>query len=139
MKIVLHASENQAFRHRFNTRIAQACPQNQIILTDSRQDLSDALCRPLHNISVLIAFISDTKAFDTLLSLKPLFDNVKLILIFCERVDDIQNSVLRLEPLYTGCFKGNFQDIISVLQRIEQKQKQSSINSSINLSPKQAC
>jgi hypothetical protein len=122
MKIILHASENDELRSRLKTRIEGALPEGEVVLTDTRLHLSNVLCRPLHNVSVLIAFITDSNSVHLLFSLKPLFENVKLILIFCGRVDDVQKSALLLEPLYTCHSENNFQDIISVLQRIEQKQ-----------------
>ena len=122
MKIILHASENDELRNRLKTLIEDAFPEGEIVLTVTRPHLYKVLCRPLHNVSVLIAFITDSNSVDLLYSLKPLFENVKLILIFCKRVEGIQKSALLLEPLYTRHSDNNFQDIILVLQRIEQKQ-----------------
>jgi len=123
MNIILHATENHALRSQLKNRIENTFPKGRIILTNSGLHLSEALCRPLHNISVLVAFISDSKSVSLLLPLMPLFENLKLILIFCKRLDDVQKSALLLEPLYSSYFENNFQDVISVLQRIEQKQK----------------
>ncbi|WP_020589134.1 hypothetical protein [Desulfobacter curvatus] len=121
MKIILHANENDELRSRLKTRIEDNFPESEIVLTDAGPHLSEVLCRPLHNVSVLIAFITDSKSVGLLFSLKPLFENVKLILIYCKRIDEIQKSALLLEPSYIHHSGNNFQDIISVLQRIEQK------------------
>ena len=83
--------------------------------------MSEVLGRPLHNVSVLIAFITDVESIDLLFSLKPLFENIKLILMLRNRADTIQKSVLLLEPLLASYSEDDLQDIISVLQRIEQK------------------
>lgn len=121
MKIILHANENDAHRNRLKAIIEGAFPEGDIILTDQGSQLSTVLGRPLHNVSVLIAFITDSDGVDLLLPLKPLFENIKLILMVCGSVDNIQNSVLLLEPLFTSSSENDFQDIISVLQRIEQR------------------
>lgn len=121
MKLILHAGENQGYRRQLKTIIEDTFPKGEIVLTDDGAQLSEVLCRPLHNVLVLIAFICDSEGFDPLLALKPLFENIKIILIFCERVDEIQASALLLEPLYTTHSDNNFQDVISVLKRIEQK------------------
>lgn len=123
MKIILHATENHELRSQLKNRIEDAFPTGRIILTNSGRHLSEALCRPLHNVSVLVAFINDSKSVSLLLPLMPLFENLKLILIFCKRIDDVQKSALLLEPLYSSYSENNFQDVISVLQRMEQKQK----------------
>ncbi|WP_321418666.1 hypothetical protein [uncultured Desulfobacter sp.] len=121
MKIVLHAEKNDGHRSRLETIIKNTFPKSEILLTDDNQQLSEVLCRPLHNVAVLIAFITDSESVELLFPLRPLFENVKTILIFCKRVDEIQKSMLMLEPLYTSHCEDNFQDIISVLKRIEQK------------------
>lgn len=123
MRIILHAGEKDGFRSRLKTRIEHAFPEGEIVLTDAGPQLSEVLCRPLHNVSVLIAFINDSDNLNLFFSLKPLFENIKLILIFCGRMVEIQKSVLRLEPLYTTHSENDFHDIISVLKRIEQKSK----------------
>lgn len=123
MKIILHATENHGLRNQLKNRIEDAFPNGQIILTNSGRHLSEALCRPLNNVSVLVAFISDSKSVSLLFPLMPLFENLKLILIFCKKIEDVQKSALLLEPLYSCYSVNNFQDVISVLQRIEQKQK----------------
>ena len=121
MKIILHAHKDYEIRNQLKELIENAFPQGIVILTDTRQQLAETLGRPLHNVSVLIAFISDSEDVGILASLKPLFEDRRLILVFCKRSDGIQKYALRLEPLYTSYFENNFQDVISVLLRIEQK------------------
>ena len=121
MKIILHANENDAHRNRLEAVIDDAFSQGEIILTDQGGQLSEVLGRPLHNVSVLIAFITDSESIDLLVSLKPLFENIKLILMLCNRVDTTQQSILLLEPLFTSYSEDDFQDIISILQRIAQR------------------
>lgn len=123
MKMILHATENHELRSQLKCRIEDGFPKGQIILTNSGLQLSEILCRPLHNVSVIVAFINDSKSVSCLSPLMPLFENLKLILIFCKRIDEIQKSALLLEPLYSSYSGNNFQDVIEVLQRIEQKQK----------------
>lgn len=121
MRIILHASEDDTHRNRLKAIIEGAFPEGDIILTDQGTQLSAVLGRPLHNVSVLIAFIADSDGLELLFSLRSLFENVKLILMLCDSVENIQKSVLLLEPLFTSYSEDDFQDIISVLQRIEQK------------------
>jgi hypothetical protein len=121
MKIILHAGENDAHRNRLKAIIEASFPDSETILTDQGVQLSAVLGRPFHNVSVLIAFITDSDGVDLLSSLKSLFENIKLILILCGNVENIQNPLLLLEPLLTIYSEDDFQDIISVLQRIAQK------------------
>ncbi len=121
MKIILHADETCEIRSRLMNQVEDELPEVQIALTNSKQDLSEALCRPLHNFSVLICFIDDSESVELLISLKPLFENIKLILIHSKRVEDIRKDILKLEPSFISASE-NFTDIIFVLQHIEQKQ-----------------
>nr|WP_321400620.1 hypothetical protein [uncultured Desulfobacter sp.] len=121
MKIILHANKNDAHRNRLKRTIEDTFSEGEIILTDQASQLSMVLGRPLHNVSVLIVFITDTESVDLLFPLKHLFENIKLILMFCDRVDNTPKSVLLLEPLFTSYSEDDFQDIISVLQRIAQR------------------
>ena len=121
MKIILHAQKEYDFRNQLQELIERAFPKSQVVLTNTRRQLSGTLGRPLHNVSVLIVFISDSEDVSTLFSLKPLFENIKPILIFCKRSDELGKQALQLEPLYSSHSRNNFQDVISVLFRIEQK------------------
>ena len=122
MKMILHATENHELRNQLKNRIEDVFPKGHIVLTNSGLHLSEALCRPLHNVSVLVAFISDYNSVSILFPLMPLFENIKLILIFCDKINGVQKAALLLEPLYSSYLGNDFQDVISVLQRIEQKQ-----------------
>jgi hypothetical protein len=122
MKIILYADEKGEFKLLLKNLIRDKLPGIQIEQTDSEQQLSEALCRPLHNVSVLIAFIDDSKDVAPLLSLKPLFENTKLIWICSKNGFDLKESALLLSPLYISYPENNFQDVISILQHIEQKQ-----------------
>lgn len=121
MKMVLHAGKNDERRQWLKVCIEREFPKGQIILTDCRQHLAEALGRPLHNVSVIIAFITDSEGIDLLISLKHFFENIKLILVFGENSDEIQKSVFRLEPIYTTYSGNDFQDIVSVLKRVDQR------------------
>lgn len=127
MKIILHANKNCDLRNQLKSQIESQFPDGQILLTNSEQHLSESLCRPLHNVSMLIAFISDSDSISLLFPLKPLFENIKLILMFHRNFDGIEESAILMEPLYTSYTENNFKDVILILQRIAQK-KLGSVN-----------
>lgn len=130
MKILLHAYENSETRIRLKNLIEEKLPEVQMVLTHSKQHLSIKLCRPLHNFSALIAFLDDSESASILLSLKPFFENIKIILVICKNSDGLKESSLLLEPLFTKFNGNNFMDVISILNRIQQKQDQA-----VKLSP----
>ncbi len=121
MKIILHAYNKSELPNQLRALIQDKFGDIQIQMTNSQQHLFEGLCRPAHCFSVVIAFVDDSESVELLISLKPLFENIKLILIVSKNIEDTRKNLLRLEPLFTS-HSENFTDIISVLQRIEQKQ-----------------
>ena len=123
MKIILHAYKNSESRICLKRLIEELMPEVQIEFTDSQQQLYEKLCRPLNNYSALIAFLDDSEGAELLLSLKDLFENIKLILVFAKEINGSRKSLILLEPVCTMFSENSFMDIISVLKRIQQKQK----------------
>lgn len=122
MKILLHTDTESENTSRIKNLIEDELPKIKIVQTNSQQHLSETLCRPLHNFFALIAVMDDSKGFSDLLSLKPLIENIKLILLVCKKHNDIIGIIIRLAPIYVKYDDNNFMDIISILKRIEQKQ-----------------
>jgi hypothetical protein len=125
MKIILHAYHNSETITRLKNLVEEQMPEVQMILTESQQQLHEKLCRPLNNCSVLITLLDNSENVKALLTLKPLFETMKLILVVHKNVNDISEPFILLEPTYTMFSDNNFMDIISVLKRIQQKQNQS--------------
>lgn len=126
MKILLHAFKENGVKIQLDNLIAKELPEVKTVVTDSRQLLSETLCRPLHNFTVLIAFVENSDNIMALLSLKPLFENIKLILVSgSNEFVSAKDSILLLEPVYTKSSDNNFMDVISVLKRIEKHQGRS--------------
>jgi len=128
MKIILHAYQNSETIIRLKDLVEEQMPEVQIILTASQQQLHEKLCRPLNNYSALIASLDNSESAKVLLSLKPMLENIKLILILSKKINGIREPLILLEPTCTMFSNNNFMDIISVLKRIQRKQ-----NKSLNL------
>lgn len=121
MKIILHSYKKCELQNQVKMLIQDNFPDMQTQMTNSQQQLFETLCRPAHCFSVVIAFVDDQNSLELLISLKPIFENIKLILIISCKIEGIRKDILELEPLLTSDPE-KFMDIISVLQRIEQKQ-----------------
>ncbi len=125
MKIILHAYHKSETIIRLKNLIEEQMPEVQMVLTESQQQLHEKLCRPLNNYSVLITLLDNSKNVKALLSLKPLFEAMKLILVVHKNFNGIREPLILLEPTCTMFSESNFMDIISVLKRIQQKQNPS--------------
>ncbi len=63
-------------------------PQLDIIVLDSIQKIRSSLCRPLHNISIVILIVSENE-LDTFQDLNSIFEQVRVILILADRNTEI--------------------------------------------------
>ncbi len=125
MKIILHEYQNSETITRLKDLVEEQMPEVQMILTESQQQLHKKLCRPLNNYSVLIALLDNSENVNDLLSLKPLFETMKLILVVHKNFNGNREPFVLLEPTCSMFSDNNFMDIVSVLKRIQQKQNQS--------------
>ena len=125
MKIILHAYDKRETIIRLKDLVEEQMPEVQMLLTESQQQLHEKLCRPLNNYSVLIALLDNSENVNALLSLKPLFETMKLILVVHKNFNGNREPFVLLEPTCSMFSDNNFMDIISVLKRIQQKQNQS--------------
>ena len=125
MKIILHAYDKRETIIRLKDLVEEQMPEVQMLLTESQQQLHEKLCRPLNNYSVLIALLGNSENVNALLSLKPLLETMKLILVVHKNFNGNREPFVLLEPTCSMYSDNNFMDIISVLKRIQQKQNQS--------------
>jgi hypothetical protein len=127
MKIILYAEDRQGMGENLEKGIQHQLPNLQTDVIDSVRRLSSALCRPLNRVSVIVIFVMCEQDIGQFLALKPLFDNIRLILVLPDRTTGMMGPWLQLKPCfisYTDNYTDNdFSDIISVLKKIDTGQK----------------
>lgn len=122
MKMILYASGHHGGMEPLNKLIKTKVPDVHVESITSKQHLFERLSRPLNNISVLVSLASNTREINHLLSLNPLFDNTKLILILADRSRKMVNLGLQLSPSFISYSDSDYTDVLSVLKTIQKKQ-----------------
>ncbi len=127
MKIILYTESKEGMGKNLQELIHHQLPKVQIDAIHSIRRLSSTLCRPLNRVSVIIVFVMCEKDVDPFLTLKPLFDNIRLILVLPDGTTGMMAPWLQLNPSfisYTDTYTDNdFSDILSVLKKIHAGQR----------------
>jgi hypothetical protein len=89
MKIILYADDKEAMGKNFGKLIQTQFPNIQMDTLGSVRRLSEKLCRPLNRISVIVIFVVCEADIDQFLTLNPLFDNIRLILVLPDGTRDM--------------------------------------------------
>ena len=122
MKLILYTGPikelGKALGKNLGKLIQEQLPQIQIEAIDSAEGLSRLLCRPLNRISVIIIFVNCEEDLRGFLTLEPLFDNIRRILVLPERTTAMMAMGLQLNPSFISYWDSEFLDIISVLKKI---------------------
>ncbi len=124
MKLILYTGERKALGQNLEKLIQEQLPQIQIEAIDSAQGLSRLLCRPLNRISVIIIFVNCEEDLRGFLTLEPLLDNIRRILVLPERTTAMMAMGLQLNPSFISYWDSEFLDIISVLEKIYHRQEE---------------
>nr|NJM03885.1 hypothetical protein [Desulfobacula sp.] len=123
MKIALYADAVQEMGNRLEGMIQDELPQIRIEKMNSIGYLKEKLCRPLNRISVIVVFVIYEKDLYRLFPLKPLFDDIRLILILPDSGRDLTALGLGLNPCFVGYSDSDPADIVLVLKKIGQRRK----------------
>jgi hypothetical protein len=118
MKIILYTESKEEMGKNLQELIHHQLPKIQIDAIQSIRRLSSTLCRPLNRVSVIVIFVVCEADIDQFLTLNPLFDNIRLILVLPDGTRDMIAPWLQLKPCFI-CYRDNdFSDITSVLEKI---------------------
>ncbi len=119
MKLLIYSAQNQGIGKNLANRVHHEFPQILIDEVNSIKRLSDKLCRPLHGITVIIVNICDQKEIIILQNLKPLLENIRLILVLPSRAKNMMKLGLELYPSFTCYSDSDFNDIKLVLEKLQ--------------------
>lgn len=118
MKIILYTEDKQEMGDDLQKLILHQLPTVQTDAVQSFRRLSSMICRPLNRVSVIILFVMCETDIDQFITLKPLFDNIRVILVLPDGTRDMMAPWLQLKPSFISYRDNDFSDIISVLKKI---------------------
>ncbi len=119
MNLVLYADRSQKMGKILEQLIQDQLPNIQVETLGSISRIAQRLCRPLNGISVIILFIISGNQVEKLLTLKPFFDNTRLILVLPDTDKALVAKGLQLNPCFVSYLDNDPHDITSVLKKIE--------------------
>ncbi len=123
IKILLYKNSREKIGERINTMLQDHFPKLDIIVSDSIQEISSTLCRPLHEISVIILPIASTFELAAFQNLNPIFEKSRVILILPDRDVETLAKAIRIKSSFITYFDNDIKDIASVLEKLMRKSK----------------
>ncbi|MFO7883670.1 MAG: hypothetical protein R6U68_02520 [Desulfobacteraceae bacterium] len=131
IKILLYKNSREKIGERINTMLQDHFPQLDIIVSDSIQEISSTLCRPLHEISVIILPIASTFELAAFQNLNPIFEKSRVILILPDRDVETLAKAIRIKSSFITYFDNDIKDIALVLEKLMRKSKKGKNNVTI--------
>jgi hypothetical protein len=121
MNVLYYSNTVERGGDRFVDIVHRQLPTVQIEQVTSIGRFYDRLCQPLNRISAIVTLLRSPRDLEYLFSLKPRFDQLRLIIIVPDEVVLEQGSIQRLAPCYVCYSEHNFGDVVSVLGHILKK------------------
>ena len=120
MNVILFAASPQKMGTALEQLIQQELPKIKVETICSIERVSQKLRRPLNGISVIVLFIVSQNQIESFLTLKPFFDNTRLILVLPDNNKGLVAKGLQLNPCFVTYLDDDPHDITLVLKKIEQ-------------------
>lgn len=122
MKTILYVNKKEIRQNLINVVQTQITGIS-IRICHSITDLSHMLRKPLHEVSVLILFITSRKELKELNLMTFLFDNIRIILILPDSEKSTVSLCIGLQPSFISYVDADLMDIASVLKQIQKIQR----------------
>ncbi len=121
MKMLLLAEPLLKLCDRLENLIRTELPGIRIERTVSTGSFLRQLCQPMRRISVIVVFVVSESDINRLMALKPLFEDIRLILVLGDREQQTMAVALCLNPCFISYFDNDPREIIAVLEKIERR------------------
>lgn len=121
MRTIFYSDNKTNSEMGFDSDFIRKMPDIENETISSPEELSTILCTPLNEIAVIIAAPSSVKTLSGLVEMKALFDNVRMILVLPDRSRHALLLGSKLSPSFITYRDNDAGDIISVLNKINEK------------------
>jgi hypothetical protein len=125
-KIILYAKEGDHCGDVFNNMIIGLAPKENIELYSSISELSSRLRRPQCESIIVVLLISDGEDLKRIITVRSLFDNIRIILVLPDSNIATVKIGHSLHPRYLSFTDGSLGDVVSVLARMIESEKMQS-------------
>lgn len=98
--------------------IEDVVPNENTEIYSTIDTLGKRLRRPSYNIAVAVLLFSSREELRDVLSIRHLFDNIKIILILPDRKNETILLGHKLRPRFLSYTDGDFKDVAAVLKKM---------------------
>ena len=98
--------------------IEHVVPNENTEIYSTIDTLGQRLSRPSYNIAVAVLLISGREELRDVLSIRHLFDNIKIVLILPDRKNETIVIGHKLRPRFLSYTDGDFKDVAAVLKKM---------------------
>lgn len=117
MKLILYANGSNEVEERLGNIIETLIPEKLEIFR-TIDSLSRRLRQPLNDVAIAVLLATKRKDLLKLLSIKDLFDDIKIILILPDSNKDTISLGYKLYPRFVSYADSNFMDVAAVLEKM---------------------
>ena len=116
--IILYSMFIEGTGGQLRKMIEHVVPNENTEMYSTIDTLGKRLRRPSYNIAVAVLLISSREELRDVLSIRHLFDNIKIVLILPDRKNETIVIWHKLRPRFLSYTDGDFKDIAAVLKKM---------------------
>jgi len=118
MKIIVYAKEGNVKGEFLKELIDGIVPQANMEAYTTISDLSSRLHAPQLEFNIVVLIAADKEDLENILTIKPLLDNIRLILVLPDRQSETVRLGHSLHPRYLSFNDSPASDVVSVLTKM---------------------
>ena len=119
MKTIFYSNGINEIKRKLDNSTYHQIQDINFEIIDSFESLTKQMCRPLNHVSVIVAWLKKKSELENLVALSPLLENTRMILVLPDREKQTMSLGVKLKPSFISYQDNNFEDIITVLKKIQ--------------------
>ena len=116
--VILYSMFSEGTGGQLRKMVEDVVPNENTEIYNTIDTLGKRLCRPSYNIAVAVLLISGGEELRDVLSIRHLFDNIKIILILPDRKNETIVIGHKLRPRFLSYTDSDFIDVAVVLENM---------------------
>ena len=116
--VILYSMFLEGTGEQLRKMIEDIVPKENTEIYSTIDTLGKRLRRPFYNIAIAVLLISSREELRDVLSIRHLFDNIKIVLILPDRKNETIVMGHKLRPRFLSYTGGDFKDVAAVLKKM---------------------
>jgi hypothetical protein len=118
MKIFLYSKMSNQFEDILEKIIKKHLSELEMVVYRTLDDLSQGLRKPIENSGIAILLVSNREDLQSILSIRHLFQNIRIILLLPSKEPEIITLAHQLRPRFLTDMNTDLADITAVLKKM---------------------